>query len=59
VELICDVGLTSSSPKKVVAPTRNNGRTSAIDCGGYGPTFDVILSPRVGFLVSHDRTRFI
>jgi hypothetical protein len=34
---------------------RNNDRTLAIDCGGYILTFDMILSPRVGFLASHDR----
>jgi hypothetical protein len=34
---------------------RNNSKSSAIDCGVYGSTFDVILSPRVGFLASHDR----
>jgi hypothetical protein len=26
---------------------RNNDKTSAIDCGGYKLTFDVILSPMV------------
>jgi hypothetical protein len=40
---------------KVTALTRNNDKTSAIDCGGYRSTFNMILSPRVGFLASHDR----
>jgi hypothetical protein len=34
--------------------TRNNSKTSVIDNGGYRLTFDIILSPRVGFLASHD-----
>jgi hypothetical protein len=34
---------------------RNIGKTSVIDCGGYGSTFDMILFPRVEFLASHDR----
>jgi hypothetical protein len=34
---------------------RYNGKTSVIDCGGYRSNFDVILSPRVRVLVSHDR----
>jgi hypothetical protein len=34
---------------------RNNGKTSVIDCGGYGSTFDMILFPRVWFLASHNR----
>jgi hypothetical protein len=33
----------------------NNGRTSVIDYGGYGLTVNMIISPRVGFLASHDR----
>jgi hypothetical protein len=33
---------------------RNNGKTSAIDYGGYRLTFDMILLLRVGFLASHD-----
>jgi hypothetical protein len=37
---------------------RNNNKTSAIDCGGYELTFNVILSPKAGFLASHDCTRF-
>jgi hypothetical protein len=39
---------------KVATPTRNTGKTSAIDGGGYGLTFDIIPSPRVGFLASPD-----
>jgi hypothetical protein len=33
---------------------RNNGRTLAIDCGGYGSSFDMILFPMVRFLASHN-----
>jgi hypothetical protein len=33
---------------------RNNAKTSAIDCGGYRLSFDVILSPMVRSLASHD-----
>jgi hypothetical protein len=33
---------------------RNNGKTSAIDGRGYRSTFDMILSPRVRSLASHD-----
>jgi hypothetical protein len=40
---------------KVTTPTRNNGRTLAIDYGVYRSTFNMILSPRVGFSASHDR----
>jgi hypothetical protein len=39
------------------APTRNNGKASAIGDGGYRSTFYMILSPRVGFLTSQDRHR--
>jgi hypothetical protein len=38
-------------------PMRNNGKTSVIDCGGYRSTFDVILSPTVRYLASHDQHR--
>jgi hypothetical protein len=41
--------------RKVAAPTRNNSKTSVIDYGGYKSTFDVILSPMVMSLASHDR----
>jgi hypothetical protein len=34
---------------------RNNGKTSAIDCGGYKSSFDVILFSVVRSLASHDR----
>jgi hypothetical protein len=43
--------------RKVTTPMRNNDKTSAIDCRDYRSTFDMILSPRVGFLASHDRHR--
>jgi hypothetical protein len=33
---------------------RNNDNTSVIDGGGYRSTFDMIFSPRVWFLASHD-----
>jgi hypothetical protein len=41
--------------EKVTAIMRNNNKTSVIDCGGYRSTFDMILSPMVGSLASHDR----
>jgi hypothetical protein len=34
---------------------RNIGKTSAIDYGSYRSIFDVILSPMVRSLASHDR----
>jgi hypothetical protein len=40
---------------KVTAPTRNNGKTSVIECGGYRSTFDMILFPFIRSLASHDR----
>jgi hypothetical protein len=33
---------------------RNNGKTSSIDCGGNRSSFDVILSPMVRSLASHN-----
>jgi hypothetical protein len=56
-KLTGDVGLTSSSPKKSQPPMRNNDKTSAIDYGGYRSTFDMIFSPMVRSLTSHDRHR--
>jgi hypothetical protein len=40
---------------KIAAPMKNNGKTSAIDYGGYRLTFDMILSPIVRSLASYDR----
>jgi hypothetical protein len=40
--------------EKMVAPMRNNDKTSVRDCGGYRSTFDMILSPMVRSLASHD-----
>jgi hypothetical protein len=37
---------------------RNNDKTSAIDCGGYRSSFDVIPFPMVRSLASHDHTWF-
>jgi hypothetical protein len=34
---------------------RNNDKTSAIDYEGYRSTFDMILSPMVRSMVSHNR----
>jgi hypothetical protein len=34
---------------------RNNGKTSAIDYGGYRSSFNVILFSMVRYLASHDR----
>jgi hypothetical protein len=34
---------------------RNNGNTFVTDCGGYRSAFDVILSPMVKSLASHNR----
>jgi hypothetical protein len=34
---------------------RNNGKTSVIDCEGYSSTFNMILSPMMRSLASHDR----
>jgi hypothetical protein len=39
---------------KVVAPMRNNSKTSVIDCGGYKTTSDMILSFMVRSLASHN-----
>jgi hypothetical protein len=36
---------------------RNNKKTSVIYGRGYRSTFNMILSPGVGFLASHDRHR--
>jgi hypothetical protein len=33
---------------------KNNDKTSAIDCGGYISSFDVILFPMVRSLASHN-----
>jgi hypothetical protein len=41
--------------RKVTALMKNNGNALMIDCGGYTSTFDVILSPMVRSLASHDR----
>jgi hypothetical protein len=41
--------------RKVTTLMKNNGKTSAIDCGGYRLTFYMILSPMVRSLASHDR----
>jgi hypothetical protein len=41
--------------QKSRSPMRNNDKTSAIDCGGYRLSFDVILFPMVRYLASHDR----
>jgi hypothetical protein len=40
--------------EKVIAPTRNNDKTSVIDCGGYRSSFNVFLSPMVSSFASHD-----
>jgi hypothetical protein len=44
--------------KKRRSSTRNNRKTSAIDCRGYISSFDVILFPKVWSLVSYDRSWF-
>jgi hypothetical protein len=47
--------MDSNFAGKVVASMRNNDKTSAIDCRGYILSFDVILSPMVRSLASHNR----